>query len=187
MDASSLQSAKNALATLDESMRSLMRDSGGTPIRLLHLSSERLDAIEASLIEAVEAGLVQEPTVPLKHYFVPGMYVREVFMPRGSLVVSMKHTTSELNIIPRGRAIVRSGDELRLVEGPCSFESEAGIRKIVLMLEDTIWQTAHHNPDDVRDLKILESRLVKPTQAYRGHQGFLEGKTTNTLNAGVVV
>ena len=178
-------SVNNALSNLATSMRELIDRSMGAPIKLKHLSQERLDEIEASLIEAAEAGLVQEPEVPLKHYFVPGMYVREVFMPRGSLVVSMEHKTSELNLIPRGRAIVRSGDDLRLVVGPCAFESEAGIRKILLMIEDTVWQTAHYNPDDTRDFKKLQSRLVTQTPAHRYHQSFLQSTTAKQLEEGV--
>ena len=181
MSASIQRSANNALANLAASMRDMIAESHGAPIKLKHLSSQKLDAIEASLIEAAEAGLFQEPEVPLMHFFVPGMYVREVFMPRGSLIVSMEHKTSELNLVPRGKAIVRSGDDLRLVEGPCSFESEAGIRKILFILEDTVWQTAHMNPDDTRDIELLKSRLVVQTPAHRHHQEFLQASITNQL------
>ncbi len=147
--------------------------SRGGKLRLPPIGKDRYDEIEAKLLAMSEEGAFQEEELPLHHYFAPGLYVRSVFMRKGIFVLSKHHLTDELNVVQYGKVIVRSGDELRLVNGPCAFESKAGIRKALLILEDALWFTIHHNPDDIRDVQQLEEVLVDTTSAWKAHRKLL--------------
>ena len=108
-------------------------------------------------------------------------------MRKGLFVLSMDHKTNELNVITEGAAIVRTGDQLHLVAGPCSFESAPGIRKALWMLRDTRWFTFHKNPDDIRDIPTLEAMLARKTDAQKAHEKYLAcNAESEKLDAGTI-
>ena len=55
-------------------------------------------------IAVLVRGMGHMPQVecPLKHYFAPGVYLREIFMPAGSVVIGKIHKTEHFNIIQKG-------------------------------------------------------------------------------------
>jgi len=99
---------------------------------------------------------------PLKHYFSKGMYVREIFMPKGALVIGKIHRTEHPNVVSKGRLLVASERDVRMVEAPYLYISQPGIQKVLLILEDTVWSTFHANPSDERDIDKLEAELAAP-------------------------
>lgn len=99
---------------------------------------------------------------PLKHYFSKGMYVREIFMPKGALVIGKIHRTEHPNVVSKGRLMVASERDVRMVEAPYLYISQPGIQKVLLILEDTVWSTFHANPSDERDIDKLEAELAAP-------------------------
>lgn len=113
-------------------------------------------------------GLAQMPSaldqLPLKHHFSPGVYTREIFIPRGVCVVGAIHRHAHMNIIAAGTCAVFTefaGTE-RLV-APHTFVSKVGTKRIVLAIEDTIWLTVHENADNEIDTDKLVDRLTVPT------------------------
>ena len=113
------------------------------------------------------AYLVQEmasfPQVecPLKHYFPPHAYVREIFMPAGSIVIGKIHKTEHINIIQKGKVTLVKEDGTReTLEGPLTFVSKAGVQKALYIHEDTVWSTVHVTEN--RDLESLEAELIEP-------------------------
>src|SRR5690348_3107298 len=44
--------------------------------------------------------------MPVKHHHSDGIYIREIFMPAGTVVVGKKHATRHLNIILEGECII---------------------------------------------------------------------------------
>lgn len=98
---------------------------------------------------------------PVTHIFSPGIYVREIFMPAGAIIVGYVHKTRHLNVVLTGRATVHMEGDTREIEAPMTFESGPGVQKVLLIHEDVLWQTIHHNPKDCRNVRKLEERLVK--------------------------
>lgn len=99
----------------------------------------------------------------LTEYFVPGLYVREIVMPKGHFIVGDIHRTEHLNVVLKGKALVKMEGQTALVEAPSSFVSKPGVSKRLYILEDCTWQTFHPNPDDERDINVLRARLVEPS------------------------
>lgn len=97
---------------------------------------------------------------PLKHHFAPGVYLREIFMPAGAIVIGKIHKTEHFNIIQKGRVSLIGEGETKILEGPCTFISKAGVQKVLYIHEDTVWSTIHIT--DERDLDRLEAQLIEP-------------------------
>lgn len=104
------------------------------------------------LIEIPEDGL------PLTHTFSDGVYAREIFMPKGMIVIGHIHKTKHLNIVSTGKARVFYDGEMHEITAPYTFESNAGVRKALFILEDMFWTTIHvtdeTNQDKLDDMLI---------------------------------
>jgi|SRR6185437_6130330 len=113
------------------------------------------------LIRSLE-GYQENDCFPLRHYFAPGVYARELTMPAGATILGKRHKTRHLNIISKGRVSFRVGDGegVRHVEAPYTFISEPGMQKLFYVHEETIWTTVH--PTDETDLAKLEALLIEP-------------------------
>lgn len=112
-----------------------------------------------------EMGALPQVQCPLNHYFAPGVYVREIFMPAGSVVIGKIHKTEHFNIIQRGCVSLIGADGSReLLRGPHTFVSKAGVQKVLYIHEDTVWTTIHIT--DERDLEKLEAMLIEPDESY---------------------
>jgi hypothetical protein len=118
-------------------------------------------------IAAIIGGLGEMPQVecPLKHYFAPGTYIREIFMPAGAVVVGKIHKTEHFNIIQRGAvSLIGADGTTQFLRGPVTFVSKAGVQKVLYIHEDTVWSTVHLT--DERDLDRLEAQLIEPDSSY---------------------
>ena len=97
---------------------------------------------------------------PVKHYFSKGVYAREIFMPKGMLIVGKIHKTRHLNIISQGRCTVKTPTRKLEIEAPFTFESVEGEQKVVYMHEDVVWTTIHLT-DETSLAKIEEQCIAK--------------------------
>lgn len=100
---------------------------------------------------------------PLEHFFAPGVYVRSIFMPSGSIVIGKIHRTEHLNIIEQGSVMLIGEDGSReILSAPCTFVSKAGVQKVLQILEDCRWKTVHVNATNETDIPTLEAMLAEP-------------------------
>lgn len=107
-----------------------------------------------------ELGTREQVECPLKHYFAPGVYLREIFMPAGTIVIGKIHKTEHFNLIERGSCFILhpDGSHEKLI-APSVFVSKAGVQKVLYILEDMVWRTIHVSAE--RDLEKLESELIE--------------------------
>lgn len=121
-----------------------------------------MQTLDIPHIKGITEKFLEHPQVecPVTHNFAPEIYVREIFMPAGTVVIGHKHLTEHFNVILKGKCRVMIGDELKELTAPCTFISGAGSQKVVNVLEDCIWQTVHSNPDNETDVDTLENRYV---------------------------
>jgi len=118
-------------------------------------------------IAVLVRGLGKLPQVecPLKHYFAPGVYLREILMPAGAIVIGKIHKTEHFNIIQKGSVSIMGEDGVRhRLDAPCTFVSKPGIQKTLYIHEDTVWSTVHLTEE--RDLEKLEAMLIEPDESY---------------------
>jgi len=100
--------------------------------------------------------------MPLKHSFAPGVYVREIFIPKGSMLTGKIHRHSHPNFLMQGEVIVVTefGGREHL-KAPKSMISKAGTKRAIYAIEDTIWITVHVTEET--DLKKIEEYVIAPT------------------------
>lgn len=123
----------------------------------------------AKIIE-LQAALVPiqcDPPAPV-HRFAPGMYMRELTVPAGTVLVGKIHRHDHFLMVMSGVAIVKSefGDDV--VYPGYIATSRAGVKRVVLAVTDTRFITIHHNPDDGEDLEIIEANHIEPELSIEG-------------------
>lgn len=117
---------------------------------------ETIEALQVSMIEY--ACKQPEPI----HLFAPGLYLRELTVPAGMLIVGKTHRFAHFLLVMSGHALIVSEfgrDEL--TAGHISV-SEPGVKRVVLAFKDTRFITIHHNPDDIEDLELIEAQHIVP-------------------------
>ena len=107
----------------------------------------------ASDVERLEYQLAQMPDgyFPTEHLFLPGMYLRRIFMPAGSLLTSMQHKTRHPFVIESGKLRVMDQTGVVEYEAPVVGITEAGTKRVLYIYEDTTWITFHANPENISD------------------------------------
>jgi len=121
-------------------------------------------------IAILTTALLDMPQVacPVNHHFAPGVYLRQIFMPAGTFVVGHRHKTEHFNIILQGRVRLLVDGKVVEYAAPYTFVSQAGVQKVLYVLEDTIWQTIHQTEET--DIATLEAEIVEPSQEKITHE-----------------
>jgi quercetin dioxygenase-like cupin family protein len=99
--------------------------------------------------------------LPLKHHFADGQYGREIFIPKGTLVVGKIHKHSHLNIVSKGDVTVVTEFGINRIIAPYTFVSQPGTKRALLANEDTIWTTVHVTNET--DIEKIEEQIIAPT------------------------
>lgn len=96
------------------------------------------------------------------HFFAPGMYLRELVVPAGMLIVGKIHKHAHFLLVLKGKAEVISEFGRMTVEAGHISISPAGVKRVVLALEDTQFVTVHVNKEDSQDLVVIEAEHIEP-------------------------
>lgn len=99
---------------------------------------------------------------PLKHSFAPGIYVREITIPRGMLLTGKIHRHCHPNFLMKGEvSVFTESTGWERIKAPHAMISAAGTKRVVFTHEETVWITVHAT--DKTDLKEIEKELIAPT------------------------
>lgn len=132
-------------------------------------------AFEAALAQVPGAVFGDNDLCPLTHHFGDGIYMREMFIPAGTLLVGKIHKHAHPVFLVRGalRLYTEAGgvEDLR---APQAFMAPPGVKRAALALDDTVWITVHVTAS--RDLPTIEAELIAPSfAAYDAWRAALEG------------
>ena len=130
------------------------------------------DDFRASVIALQEKMLASPDQIdcPVKHIFAPGCYAREMNIFKGVLIIGKIHKHKHINIISKGSVMVATEFGSLQLDAPHTFVSEAGTKRAVYALEDTIWTTIHVT--DETDLEKIEDYVI--AKDYNELNNFLE-------------
>ena len=112
-------------------------------------------------VAEIETMLASMPQVelPVKHRFTPGLYAREIFMPAGTVLTSKIHITEHMFVVSQGSALVWTEEQgVMTVKAPHTGVTPAGTRRVLYILEDTIWTTFH--PTTETDVAKIEQDII---------------------------
>lgn len=102
-----------------------------------------------------------EYNLPLKHTFVPGSYVREIFMPKGVLLTSKIHKVEHPYFVMKGRCAVLTETGIQVIKAPYHGITQPGTKRLIYMYEDTVWITVHSTEE--KDLEKIEQQIIAKT------------------------
>lgn len=147
-------------------------------IELGHLSGESiakaaLHTLPQQKVTELANAMTKLPQVPqpLKHRFFPGLYVREIFNPAGSLIVTKMHKTCHMHMVVKGRISVWiEGIGVKVYEAGHIGTTSPGTRRIIYAHEDTVFMTWHvtdkTNVDEIeKDCVYEETNDTLPVEA----------------------
>lgn len=149
--------------TLDETTPS-NATQGSPQFSKAEMRAKILDAEKVmKAMPLAEAGTVGRIEIPTFHHFAPGVYMREIKIPKGARVVGMIHKTTHLNILSKGRLALATEEGVKIVEASMVVLSEPGVKRLAEALEDSVWITVHPNPTEERDVEKIRDSLVVET------------------------
>lgn len=120
-----------------------------------------IQGFEAALAEQPDAVFGDNEMMPLTHKFCDGMYVREIFIPAGTLLTGKIHKHEHPNFLLMGTASMITEDGgLIMMSAPQSLISPAGCKRAIYALTDLRWVTVHLNPNAHHNISDLEEEII---------------------------
>ncbi len=115
-----------------------------------------IDRLEAAMADPA----LPRAECPVTHRFTPGLYIREIFIPAGTLLTSAIHKTEHPFVLSVGIIKVLSENE-GAVEyvAPTIGITKPGTRRVLHALTDVVWTTFH--PTDKTSLPEILADLVE--------------------------
>lgn len=128
----------------------------------------------ADNLESLERIMLNMPQVecPVAHYFGPGVYIREVFLPAGAIVIGHEQKSEHLNFMVSGAVAMLTENGIKTLEAPQIFVGNPG-RKVGYVLRDVTWQNIYPNENNERDIDALEARWLNKSITSLDHMALL--------------
>lgn len=125
------------------------------PLEIVAADVEIRDKV-AHLESVMRAG----PTIEIetKHHFSKGVYAREIFIPKGTVLVGKIHKHENLNIISQGDISVLTEHGIERLKAPFTLVSPAGTKRVGYAHEDTVWLSIHGT--DETDVDKIELEFI---------------------------
>jgi quercetin dioxygenase-like cupin family protein len=114
-------------------------------------------------IWALQEAMTDMPQVdcPVRHIFAPGLYAREMTIPKGVTAVGAVHKTEHVTTISKGRMLLMTDEGIQEVSAGYTGVSKPGIKRAAYALEDTVMVCYH--PTNETDLDKLAEELTDCT------------------------
>lgn len=115
-------------------------------------------------IERLQTALSAHPQVelPTKHHWADGMYCRELFRSKDTLIVGKVHKREHFYIVLSGEVTVVGDGKRERIKAPRIIVSAPGTKRAVYAHEDSICITVHRT--DSKDLEEIELELIEPDE-----------------------
>lgn len=101
---------------------------------------------------------MEQTECPVKHSFAGDRYIREMFIPAGTLFIGRVHTNGHVVKLVSGTVYDCQEGQKREVSAPFEFHSYPGYQAVFYAMTDVVGVTEHPNPDGLTDVAVLEAR-----------------------------
>ena len=130
--------------------------------------SPNIDAFLTQKVENLISVTREMPQIKCeeKHHFGPNIYIKEVTMPAGSVIIGKSHKIEHVCNMMSGRMIVvqDDGSKVELV-APMTFIGKPG-RKVAYIIETVVFQNIYAT--DETDIEKLENMFVENPALEQG-------------------
>lgn len=124
------------------------------------------DRTKVELLEA-EMRKHEQIDIPVRHYFSPGVYAREIKIPAGTLLTGRIHLYEQLNILSGGEISVLTDGGMQRVSAPFTVVSPPGTKRVAYAHTECTWTTILATEE--KDHEVIEAAFTVSTE-----QEFLE-------------
>jgi hypothetical protein len=132
---------------------------------------QRINEFQDSYVKSLNAGLLAPAGYSYKHHFSTihedfgcAMYGREMTLGQGAIIIGKIHKHPVMNVLLKGKLVVVSENGRRVIEAPCLYMSEPGVKRVGYVLEDCIWlnvllskQVGEEHLDEILDNHTVDS------------------------------
>ena len=129
---------------------------------LVKLTRERISKLEEELLSNDHPSIVKGNTdfFPLKHSFSEGVYIREMLMKKGGVVIGKLHKYSHTWFLMQGELTVATDEGTNEYIAPCYVNAPAGAKRVIYAVEDSVFINVHPNPKNITNIEELENMLT---------------------------
>lgn len=125
---------------------------------------------KASPVEKLEQKMLEMHQVecPVIHNFGPGIYMREVHLPKGAIIVGHHHNFEHMNIFVKGRmSLLMDDGTAQEISAPMSFVAKPG-RKAAYIHEDCIFINVFSTNE--KNVEKLEAHYLTKSENFETQQ-----------------
>ena len=157
---------KNTLTTdFDKKVSSLQR-------QLVELSKKNDNVVVGTKEKPI---VTDSDMLPINHFFMQGVYIREMIMYQGSVVIGAIHKDRHMCFLTEGHLTVANEDGVKDYIAPCYIITTPGIRRVLYAHKKSVWYNIHRNPDDLKKVDKIEKLLTCVT--YEEYEKYINNKS----------
>lgn len=130
-------------------------------------------------VDIMEQAMLQLPQVEcsVEHIFGDGIYIRQVTLPAGAMVIGHFQKTVHMNIMIKGKVMMPDGNGgSKILSAPMTFQGSQG-RKVGYVLEEVLWQNVYATHET--DIDKLEATYLDKSPAWEQYYEELDAITTS--------
>lgn len=115
--------------------------------------------------------LMDQADIVTTHRFLPGIYERTITIPPWTVLTGAAHKTAYKVRLERGVIAVNTDGGVKTLVGPVEFDVEAGFQRAGRVFdEEVVWVDVYKNPDNCRNIDLLEDRLYEVPSCGMGEK-----------------
>ena len=135
--------------------------SKNTREKILNFENSLINQADGINIEGDGKEIVTDSKIaPIKHDFADQVYIRQMDMKKGSIVVGAIHKHLHVWFLLTGHITVATEDTTEDYIAPCYTVSTPGVKRVILANEDSVFVNIHKNPSNTQDIDKLEKDIV---------------------------
>ena len=143
--------------------------------KILEFEKAIINAADGVNIEGDGKHIMTESKIaPIKHTFADGVYIRQMDMAKGTVVVGAIHKHLHVWFLLTGDVTVATEDTTEDYIAPCYVVSTPGAKRVILANEDSIFVNVHKNPSNTKDIDQLEKEIV--ALSYEEYEEYINKK-----------
>ena len=129
--------------------------------KILEFEKAIINAADGVNIEGDGKHIMTESKIaPIKHTFADGVYIRQMGMAKGTVVVGAINKHLHVWFLLTGDVTVATEDTTEDYIAPCYVVSTPGAKRVILANEDSTFVNIHKNPSNTKDIDQLEKEIV---------------------------
>jgi hypothetical protein len=131
----------------------------------VHSFRETVTSLERQMLDSDNPLVVKgnSDSFPLTHSFSDGVYIREMSMLEGGIVIGKIHNRSHTWFLMKGKLKIANEDGVVTYSAPTYVNASSGAKRVIIALEDSVFVNVHPNPDNITNIDELERILTCET------------------------